>query len=1038
MENVIEEQQAIRDNTTEGVGGLTYKPTRKEINARALEEIKTKKFKAIDQQAIIPSYAEYDTPTLADFRKQEVGSVQVGLRQNLGSMPGDIIKGYGESKYDKNTTFLDDLTENRASAQSFLTKFGNWFGQAGSTAVYSTIGGLGSIPAGLAYGLSNENGKGFWTNFIDNPFSQTLNKAQEQANDYFKFNLTEADEKAPWWKINGRWASGSAQAVGFVAGMIVPGMAATKLTSSAVLGSMKLMNRSTNFVSDFLKLTASEADEIVGTVAKAKQLASVAETAEEGNRILSGIPKLTQQIANTKKTADGLSRVIASGVNTSYEASIEALGTKDNILNDSKYKETLAALDYKIVESKEALLNDPRYSFIATNEMGSFKLLNPEGQKQLAKVEQEVNNRKKDLIDIQTAQADSSMKQNYVINSLVVGASNYALFGRGVIDRFTGRKTLLNNITKANGIKVAEDGSKVALSKGLKGVIAGNTKPIIKGISKSVASAFREGGEEAAQAFSNTFLQKYNLGDIGYNTFTEQVYNKESVIDKAHKAGSIWDDMKSAAGDTFSGDNMIGIMLGAAMGIVGIPMTRKEAKQVKVPEVNEDGTPKLDELGQPLTSYKTTGNYKWGFSFHPLEEIKTIRKEKAEREALVDQINDRLEKKGSTVNEYFNDYFKNSNLKYVTEYRKTNALDGNNKKAFNDEQMTELIGDYVLFSKLGKQGVESLKSIPQQLANLSENTISGSKAEQDQLKLVYELFGGKEIVEGGITHNDDGEVIDNPGIYNGTNSNDIFSDLKRKGQSILEDIDMINKNAINLKGIVNPNMSEDAFNELVYLTSRIDDFRKRGQEIGKIIDQNIKTVGLDSKYYFDKIVLDRLKTFENGKYRELFKRVGTDKSSIVKFALEHPDEYINVYNDLLADGFKLTTEQKTDFKEKIKELNSNKVQGVKSDTLVNLTNDLATIRNSRTRLMSLYTDIMENPEELEKTVEDIKNKFTQDIQDINTKVKEQSEINQEINTLMDYQTQINNSFDSGTNNFLNTVHNLKNKEYSTLDEKEKN
>ena len=351
MENVIEEQQAIRDNTTEGVSGLRYKPTRKEINARALEETKIKKFKAIDQQAIISSYAEFDTPTLADFRRQEAGSVQVGLRQNLGSMPGDIIKGYGESKYDKNTTFLDDLTENRASAQSFLTKAGNWLGQAGSTAVYSTVGGLLSIPTGLIYGLSNENGKGFWTNFIDNPFSQTLNKAQEQANDYFKFNLTEADEKAPWWKINGRWASGSAQAVGFVAGMIIPGMAATKLTTSAVLGSMKLMNRSTNFVSDFLKLTASEADEIVGTVAKAKQLASVAETAEEGNRILSEIPKLTQQIAQTKKTADGLSRVIASGVNTSYEASIEALGTKDNIMNDSKYKETLAALDYKIVDS---------------------------------------------------------------------------------------------------------------------------------------------------------------------------------------------------------------------------------------------------------------------------------------------------------------------------------------------------------------------------------------------------------------------------------------------------------------------------------------------------------------------------------------------------------------------------------------------------------------------------------------------------------------------------------------------------------------
>lgn len=114
--NFIFNPAKLGDNTTEGVGGLTYKPTRKEINARALEETKIKNSKAIDQQAIIPSYEEFSTPTLADFRRQEVRSVEVGLRQNLGSMPGDIVKGYGESKYDWDCQTLEFLDDHRKSA----------------------------------------------------------------------------------------------------------------------------------------------------------------------------------------------------------------------------------------------------------------------------------------------------------------------------------------------------------------------------------------------------------------------------------------------------------------------------------------------------------------------------------------------------------------------------------------------------------------------------------------------------------------------------------------------------------------------------------------------------------------------------------------------------------------------------------------------------------------------------------------------------------------------------------------------------------
>ena len=155
--------------------------------------------------------------------------------------------------------------------------------------------------------------------------------------------------------------------------------------------------------------------------------------------------------------------------------------------------------------------------------------------------------------------------------------------------------------------------------------------------------------------------------------------------------------------------------------------------------------------------------------------------------------------------------------------------------------MTELIADYILFSKLGKRGIESLTSIPEQLANLKTNV--STNEEQKQLDLIYELFGGKEIVTGGQVTNEDGTTINHKGIYNGVPTNEIFTDLQRKGKEILEDIKIINKNAVNLKGLVSPQMQEDSFNELVYLASRIDNFKRRDREINSLVKSTIK------KYY---------------------------------------------------------------------------------------------------------------------------------------------------------------------------------------------
>ena len=344
---------------------------------------------------------------------------------------------------------------------------------------------------------------------------------------------------------------------------------------------------------------------------------------------LKTITDLTRQVAQTKKTVDGLSRVVAGGVNASFEATVEALGTYDEIMNDSKYTQTIATLDNALETTKNDLLNDDRYSITVDSPYGSFKQLNEAGREVLTQFENDIKTRKDDLIRIQTDKANNSMKSNYIINSLVVGASNYMLFGRGLVDRFNARKTLLSNISEASGLTIDKTGKKVALTKGLKGVIDGNKAPIIKGLTKSMGSAIREGGEEAAQAFSNSFLHKQSLNDINYKSFTSQVYNPDAIFSNAEQAKSMWDNMKEAGEETFSGENMIGIMLGAALGIIGMPIKRSPRKTNVEYETNEDGSQKVDAQGKPVVKSTTKNKYKWEFSLHPVEEIKQAKVEKS-------------------------------------------------------------------------------------------------------------------------------------------------------------------------------------------------------------------------------------------------------------------------------------------------------------------------------------------------------------------------------------------------------------------------
>ena len=202
-----------------------------------------------------------------------IRAINYDATQALGLTPGYSFEGYGESKYDKPVLKgyeAENLQDFRAKSQPFMTKLGNWAGQLAATAVISTVGGLLSIPIGLYHGMMDSSGEGFGSNFINNPFSSAMNDAQKAVSESLQIRTTKADEEAPWWKINGRWGNGSAQALGFVLGMVVPGVGAAKLVSKAALSTMKALNRSDDFINSFINLSSKEANAIVNAVKKGR------------------------------------------------------------------------------------------------------------------------------------------------------------------------------------------------------------------------------------------------------------------------------------------------------------------------------------------------------------------------------------------------------------------------------------------------------------------------------------------------------------------------------------------------------------------------------------------------------------------------------------------------------------------------------------------------------------------------------------------------------------------------------------------------
>lgn len=1016
MDN-LDKTQEIKDPSLTGVKGLRYKPTNKELK----QQVEQTNYK--DNLYNVPEdmkpYITTPMNTTADYRQQAPYSGMLGLQQQAGLISGFYHEGYGDSSYDTSAVTevdLNNLQDFRANEQPWITKAGAFLAQTASAAVTSTIGGT----VGLLYGL----GKGIYNatqgdSFTDGFFDNELNRGLQQWDDYMRTDLTKmyqtkAKEEGPWYMNGVANAEGIAQGIGFMLGLFVPGAVWGKLASKAALTSMKALSLNDELMEGVANMSYKEALNISKQALKGNSLLRSAETAAEGEKILSTLPKLIQQTANVRKGVDGFSKLVAAGVAANYESSIEALGTKDNILNDPNFKSTILELDDMTKNKLAELQSDPNnLTPVEYKDLGIIKKeLKPDKLREFQIFKADIDKRKNDLITLQKERANKAMLQNYYANMLVVGGSDLLLFGRGTLDRFVNKKSITNGIKAMGGISIDESG-KAALDSGVKGFIKGNVKPGLKAAGERLLSAGREGGEEAAQAFSNDIISKRNTNDINYKSFTEQTYNPKAIIKGANEYSSMFNDVIESGKVALSGDNMRGNWIGFAMGLIGLPFSRKESNFVK-----DENTGDVKEVNK----------FKFKFEMPIYKEMKEYQKERANREDVVNQINDRL----ASTNTNFNDYFKTYNRNYLYENNKEKALDGNSKFDFKNNEISQLISDITLFSKLGTRGMKAIRSVPEQLSKLQ--VVEGdSDTGQKQLTLLEELFGSKENIFGGTKLDENGNEQKVNGAYEGKDAKEIFADLQKKGKDILKDIYTVTKNSTNLRGLVGDRISEDSFNELVYLASRIDNFKSRGRELNSSLENNIPT-NLKNNIFTNNIY-QSIKNTEFYK-NNIDKRIDKPNLALLESAIKNPTEFIRTINSIKDKNPELNNISKEDLEE-IKALGDLKINENKANTIKTAVNDLISINSANQRFINLYTGYMDNLDNLENDVASVKEEAYNNLKEEHNNIKLNVLNDTNIEDLPSYYNTIQEDNKNPVPEVLNAIDKLSDKDYDKLTMNEK-
>ena len=681
--------------------------------------------------------------------------------QASGVTPGYSFEGYGDSKYDATATSevqLLNLEKHRGQEQSFMAGVGSFFMQVGGAALTSAVGAIGAIPAGLIAATSNNNNRGFWSNFIDNDFNRFLDDLnQDVINNNRIYNKNHEEDEA-WYKNKAGWGEGVAQGVGFLLGLV---LSSYSIGGGVTKGATKLSQLAGNkgdVILGLSNLSVRQLGSISKQTIQANKLLRNPATLEAGREMQGAVSKIIATSAAETKAVNGIGRTVAAVTAANYEASVEAMGTKDRILQDESYLKVLEELDY-IKKNKEIeFLNNPdNFTLVNYPELGIANYeLKPEKKAELKEFNDAIDKRALDLTDAQKKAAEEALLKNYVANVLVVSASNIAMFGRGSINRFANRKAL-SGTGKGIGKIIVDDAGKIALKN--------SPKTALKASGKVLLSGAREFGEEASQATTDEFFSRQGNRNINYESFTQQTYDPNSIIKSSYDYATLVKDAGESIAEAFEGENLRGNWIGFGLGIIGLPMARQNSRFKKDSKTGE---------------VKEVGKYKFKFQTETQRVFQQEKEERARKEDVVAEINKRLEEQGVT----FPEYFKAMNRAGIIEANKQAAVENNDKFEYKNQEINSLISDYILFSQLGKTGMDNLLSIPTQLSKLQTDVKEGSSIDEKQMEFLIDVFGSKEAIFGGEKTDAEGNVTIVEGAYQGFTANEVYEDLQKNYNQI--------------------------------------------------------------------------------------------------------------------------------------------------------------------------------------------------------------------------------------------------------------
>ena len=174
----------------------------REIGVSGLRGLNTRTSNGKDY---IAAYKNFTPPNWKDNSTRRQGLIDSGPIESVG------VEGFGESRYDKKMSQLSelkDLNESRANIQPWYDQIGAGILKGGVIATTTFADGVAGTIIGAMNALSNADkiadSNSPWrelgNQFINNPFSVSMQDINEKVESVLPNYYTKAEQEDPWWE----------------------------------------------------------------------------------------------------------------------------------------------------------------------------------------------------------------------------------------------------------------------------------------------------------------------------------------------------------------------------------------------------------------------------------------------------------------------------------------------------------------------------------------------------------------------------------------------------------------------------------------------------------------------------------------------------------------------------------------------------------------------------------------------------------------------------------------------------------------------